>query len=124
MFSLFVSMHGPIRWETHVVRYLPSMPGRNAQVKRLADPNSDRSAHPDEDQFAKAAIGERFYALGAGRLVARFRVLINSRRRNLRADQSSSMAIWRTVSKPAALSGPQPVSRLKLQVYRLEVPLG
>src|SRR5436853_5792645 len=39
--------------------------------------------------------------------------LMNSARRNLRADQSSSMATIRTPSKPAAPSALQPESRLK-----------
>ena len=45
-------------------------------------------------------------------------------RRKRSADQSSSIATCRTVSKPASRSTSQPVSRLKSQRYRFEVPLG
>src|SRR6185312_5242488 len=47
-----------------------------------------------------------------------------SPRRNLSADQSSSMATIRTLSNPASLSTVHPESRLNSHLYRFDVPLG
>ncbi len=52
------------------------------------------------------------------------RDLMYSTRRKRRAVQSSSMAMARTVSKPAAFKAFQPVSRLKSHLYFFDVPLG
>ena len=49
---------------------------------------------------------------------------MNSARRKRFADQSSSIATSRTVSKPASPSGVQPVCMLKSHESRFDVPFG
>ena len=49
--------------------------------------------------------------------------LMCSTRLNRSADQSSSMATARTVSKPASFNRLQPVSRLKSHWYFFDAPL-
>src|SRR6185312_5251129 len=51
-------------------------------------------------------------------------VLMYSTRLKRSADQSSSMATWRTVSNPRLRMTSHPVSRLKSHRYRLDVPFG
>ena len=49
---------------------------------------------------------------------------MNRARRKRSADQSSSTAIWRTVSNPVSRRTFQPLSRLNSQVYFFDVPFG
>src|SRR5207247_5556550 len=55
---------------------------------------------------------------------SRLMLLMKAARRKRTADQSSSMAIMRTPSKPAAPRARQPPSRLSSHVYRIDVPFG
>lgn len=61
---------------------------------------------------------DRAYAVG------RFMTLMNSARRRRLAVQSSSIAIMRTVSKPAAPNAFHPSSRFSSLVYRFELAFG
>jgi len=91
-------------------------PGAIASIHRAAltalDPSPPHRGRTRPRIFAPD-LSKRYFAL-----------LMNSTRRNLSADQSSSIATARTVSKPAFRNSSQPVSRLKSHWYFLEVLFG